>query len=295
MFPGSQALRNISDGWRMLIVQRLRVAAVVVGPKPGTVLTKHLGSSPATVQVFSRSSYHYAPRVPCPKHLPHRSLSSDWKPDGIIEPSVGARNCWSCCAFLRSAMFFCPTCNALLPPEEERSYFEILDCDFSFDVDISRLQRKYKDLQRFLHPDNFVQRKTKEKQLSEKQSALVNKAYRTLLNPLTRGLYMLKLRGIDPETSADSQIDSHFLHDVMEINEKISEFQQAEEAADIRCFIKAGKHAAFYIKQRLRKAEIRYSLLYPAELKVDIQGKLYIFTSTQEAEQELRKLILITF
>uniref|UniRef100_A0A8C4RGJ5 L1 transposable element RRM domain-containing protein n=1 Tax=Erpetoichthys calabaricus TaxID=27687 RepID=A0A8C4RGJ5_ERPCA len=54
----------------------------------------------------------------------------------------------------------------------------------------------------------------------------------------------------------------------------------------------AAKRASFYnIKQHLRKANIRYSLLYPAKLKVEIQGKDYIFTSREETDKELRKLI----
>uniref|UniRef100_A0A8C4SVQ2 L1 transposable element RRM domain-containing protein n=1 Tax=Erpetoichthys calabaricus TaxID=27687 RepID=A0A8C4SVQ2_ERPCA len=51
----------------------------------------------------------------------------------------------------------------------------------------------------------------------------------------------------------------------------------------------AAKRASFYnIKQRLQKADIRYSLLYPAKLKVEIQGKHYIFTSREEADKELK-------
>ncbi|KAG2460282.1 RPAP3 protein, partial [Polypterus senegalus] len=48
--------------------------------------------------------------------------------------------------------------------------------------------------------------------------------------------------------------------------------------------------AGLYTGTQLRKAEIRYSFLYPAKLKVDIQGKHYIFITTEEAEKELRKL-----
>ncbi|KAG2459576.1 GMPAA guanyltransferase, partial [Polypterus senegalus] len=56
------------------------------------------------------------------------------------------------------------------------------------------------------------------------------------------------------------------------------------------------KCAAFYnIKQQLQKANIRYSLLYPAKLKVDIQDRYYIFSSKEEEEKELRKLIPTLF
>ncbi|KAG2460092.1 PLXA4 protein, partial [Polypterus senegalus] len=54
----------------------------------------------------------------------------------------------------------------------------------------------------------------------------------------------------------------------------------------------ATKHEAFYnIKQRLQQANVKYSLLYPAKLKVELQGQFYVFASKEEAEKELRKLI----
>uniref|UniRef100_A0A8C4SGT3 L1 transposable element RRM domain-containing protein n=1 Tax=Erpetoichthys calabaricus TaxID=27687 RepID=A0A8C4SGT3_ERPCA len=54
----------------------------------------------------------------------------------------------------------------------------------------------------------------------------------------------------------------------------------------------AAKCAAFYnIKQRLQQADIKYSLLYPAKLKVNVQGQCYVFSSKEEAEKELRKLL----
>uniref|UniRef100_A0A8C4RF67 L1 transposable element RRM domain-containing protein n=1 Tax=Erpetoichthys calabaricus TaxID=27687 RepID=A0A8C4RF67_ERPCA len=58
----------------------------------------------------------------------------------------------------------------------------------------------------------------------------------------------------------------------------------------------AAKRATFNnIKKCLWKAMTRYSLLYPVKLKVDIQGKLYIFIPMKEAEKELRKLIPTLF
>ncbi|KAG2466464.1 MYO7A protein, partial [Polypterus senegalus] len=54
----------------------------------------------------------------------------------------------------------------------------------------------------------------------------------------------------------------------------------------------ATKRAAFYnIKQRLRQASVKYSLLYLAKLKVEWQGQFYVFASKEEAENKLRKLI----
>ncbi|XP_061585841.1 iron-sulfur cluster co-chaperone protein HscB [Cololabis saira] len=143
-------------------------------------------------------------------------------------------NCWKCKRLLdREPAFFCSSCEAVQPPEEETSFFTIMDCDYTFTVDTHKLQTRYLQLQRSLHPDNFSQRSAKEQEYSESQSALVNKAYRTLLKPLSRGLYMLELEGMRLEEGTDSGADPNFLMELMEINEAVDEAQTPEEATKI--------------------------------------------------------------
>ncbi|TNN50691.1 Iron-sulfur cluster co-chaperone protein HscB, mitochondrial [Liparis tanakae] len=74
---------------------------------------------------------------------------------------------------------------------------------------------------------------TKEQDYSESHSALVNKAYRTLLKPLSRGLYMLELEGVLTEEGTDSEADSGFLMELMEINEALDEARTPEDANEI--------------------------------------------------------------
>lgn len=49
--------------------------------------------------------------------------------------------------------------------------------------------------QKLLHPDKFTLKTQKEKQFSEEISSLVNISYSTLMSPLQRGIYILKLKG----------------------------------------------------------------------------------------------------
>uniref|UniRef100_A0A8C4TGG9 L1 transposable element RRM domain-containing protein n=1 Tax=Erpetoichthys calabaricus TaxID=27687 RepID=A0A8C4TGG9_ERPCA len=49
------------------------------------------------------------------------------------------------------------------------------------------------------------------------------------------------------------------------------------------------------IKKLLRIADIKYSLLYPVKLKVEVQDQHYIFLSKEEAEKELKKLFPTLF
>ncbi|XP_034396668.1 iron-sulfur cluster co-chaperone protein HscB isoform X2 [Cyclopterus lumpus] len=143
-------------------------------------------------------------------------------------------NCWSCKQPLdATSPFFCTSCNVIQSPEEDASYFKIMDCDVTFTLDTHKLQKRYLQLQRSLHPDNFSQKSGKEQQYSESHSALVNKAYRTLLKPLSRGLYMLELEGVRTDEGTDSGADSGFLMELMEINEAVDEARTPEDANKI--------------------------------------------------------------
>ncbi|XP_066510624.1 iron-sulfur cluster co-chaperone protein HscB-like [Hoplias malabaricus] len=141
--------------------------------------------------------------------------------------SPSERRCWRCGSV--SDLFFCSGCGVIQPPEERATYFQILNCDQIFALDIQKLQRRYLELQRSLHPDNFSRKSSTEQGYSEKQSALVNKAFRTLQKPLTRAVYMLQLCGVELEEGADATADPSFLLEIMDVNEKLAESQSTEE------------------------------------------------------------------
>ncbi|NXH43517.1 HSC20 protein, partial [Dicaeum eximium] len=133
---------------------------------------------------------------------------------------------------------FCPGCQALQPPAPRPDLFRLMDCDRSFRIDAEQLQRRFRSLQRTVHPDRFGQRPPKEKHYSEQHSSLINKAYQTLLNPLSRGLYLLELRGVEPAQETDSDTDSAFLTEIMEINEKITEPKNKDKLEEIETLVK---------------------------------------------------------
>lgn len=164
-------------------------------------------------------------------------LSSDTRgvcPIRRCSTSHVKHSCWNCHQVLdKSPTFFCLACKVVQPTDERASFFEIMDCDHKFTLDTQKLQRSYLQLQRSLHPDNFSQKSAKEQQYSESQSALVNKAYRTLLKPLSRGLYMLELEGMRIEEGTDSGAQADFLMELMEINEAVDEAQTSAEAEKI--------------------------------------------------------------
>ncbi|XP_068937876.1 iron-sulfur cluster co-chaperone protein HscB isoform X2 [Petaurus breviceps papuanus] len=153
----------------------------------------------------------------------------------------GAPGCWRCGkqGAPTGGDLFCPYCQALQPPDPKPDFFRLMDCSQSFTVDIQNLKRRYQQLQRQVHPDNFSQKSQTEKDFSEQHSMQVNEAYKTLLTPLSRGLYLLKLKGMEISEGTDSEMDLEFLGEIMEVNEKLSAAQSEVETEEITAFVRA--------------------------------------------------------
>jgi DnaJ-domain-containing protein 1 len=62
-------------------------------------------------------------------------------------------------------------------------------------IDSGALERVYHDLSRRIHPDRFAQGSPRIRDASLRSTALLTRAYRTLRDPVARGLYWLELRG----------------------------------------------------------------------------------------------------
>lgn len=100
----------------------------------------------------------------------------------------------------------------------------------SFSVDRSRLDERYRELQRAVHPDRFVNAGDAERRLSAQQATSINEGYQTLKDPLRRGRYLLELAGIDHNDEHRTTRDTHFLMEQMELREALGEVRAAADA-----------------------------------------------------------------
>ncbi len=80
----------------------------------------------------------------------------------------------------------------------------------------------------------MVNRSEKEQQIGAQQSALINRAYETLLNPLPRAHYLLERYNAPEVSESDSLEDPELLMEVMELRERLEEAESEEEAAEVR-------------------------------------------------------------
>ncbi|XP_064609812.1 iron-sulfur cluster co-chaperone protein HscB-like [Liolophura sinensis] len=145
-------------------------------------------------------------------------------------------SCWKCGNTIHPSdeIFFCK-CGVIMAPRPNMDHFQLFNLEKSFNLNEESLSQKFKDLQRQLHPDKFTQKSETEQQYSADQSSQVNKAYTTLIKPLSRGLYLLELSG-DPidETTDNTNLDPDFLMEIMEINEDLAETDSMEKVNAIR-------------------------------------------------------------
>ena len=110
----------------------------------------------------------------------------------------------------------------IVKPEKKFDHFSVFGLEKVFSIDAAELSKKYKNLQRELHPDKFGQADEDEKDASEEWSALVNDGYKILLKPLPRAIYLLELVGF-PFEEENINIDPEFLGEIMELNEEVVE------------------------------------------------------------------------
>jgi molecular chaperone HscB len=110
------------------------------------------------------------------------------------------------------------------------THFELFGLPRSYTVDRTRLDARFRDLQRTVHPDRFASASDLERRLSAQQATRINEAYQVLKDPLARGRYLLELAGIHFDDQHRTTRDTAFLMEQMELREALGEVRAAPDA-----------------------------------------------------------------
>src|SRR5262245_556011 len=102
-------------------------------------------------------------------------------------------SCWRCHA--STSAMVCPACGAPQPLAADTDHFALLAIPRTLTVDLEEIERRYHSLSRGAHPDRHQAAEPRARQLSIALTAELNRAYRTLRDPVARGRYWLTLHG----------------------------------------------------------------------------------------------------
>ena len=111
-----------------------------------------------------------------------------------------------------------------------QNHFELFGLTVRFAVDIASLEARYHELQREVHPDRFAAAPYAERRVSMQLATRVNEAYQTLKSPLKRAVYILQLRGVDPEFETNTAMPPEFLMEQISWRERIEAESENPEA-----------------------------------------------------------------
>jgi molecular chaperone HscB len=107
------------------------------------------------------------------------------------------------------------------------NFYEALGLEPKLALDPEDLKKRFYDRSRQWHPDRFSRASSEEKQRSEEMTALLNDAFRTLREPVSRAQYFLEESGLEVSKGAPPEL----LEEVFELNMALEELREGDESA----------------------------------------------------------------
>jgi molecular chaperone HscB len=133
------------------------------------------------------------------------------------------------CGAQSAGAHFCSECDKIQPVAATSDYFNFFGLPRKLRIDESELEKTFYSLSRQFHPDYFMSASAEERQASVERSSMLNDAYRTLRNQVTRARYLLTLEGYK---EAEKKTPPDLLEEVFELNMQIEELRAAKKTGD---------------------------------------------------------------
>lgn len=139
------------------------------------------------------------------------------------------------CARPQEPRLICDACGAPLPVPADLDCFSALGFPRKLTLDASALETAYHELGRKIHPDRFAASAPNVRALSLSGTALLTRSYRTLRDPVARGLYWLDLIG-EKLAENNQSVDPELAATVFEVQEQLSDLRDAggDAVAELR-------------------------------------------------------------
>ena len=166
-------------------------------------------------------------------------------------------------------------------------------------IDLDALERRYHELSRKIHPDRFASKGPKVRDASLRATATLTRSYRTLRDPVARGLYWLELNG-EKLAENNKRVPPELAELVFDVQEQLAEMQLSadpEEAHERATEIAARRvELQFKMDERAGRArsDISRNGIEPAdqkmltlELKTILSNIAYLRTLIRDVDRAL--------
>jgi molecular chaperone HscB len=128
------------------------------------------------------------------------------------------------CGRQQEPQLICQQCGTPLPVELD--CFAALGLSRKLTIDLPALEERYHELGRRIHPDRFASSPPRVRAASLTGTALLTRSYRTLRDPVSRGLYWLELNG-EKLAENNKQVPPELAETVFEVQEQLAELREA--------------------------------------------------------------------
>src|SRR5580698_1271701 len=106
-------------------------------------------------------------------------------------------------------------------------FYEALGLTPALSLDGNDLKKRFYERSRQWHPDRFSRASAEEQEKALEMTSVLNDAFRTLRDPISRAEYFLKESGIELSKEAPPEL----LEEVFELNMALEELREGDESA----------------------------------------------------------------
>lgn len=203
------------------------------------------------------------------------------------------------CARQQEPRLVCQQCGNPLPVELD--CFAALGVPRKLVIDPNPLEKIYHELGRRIHPDRFASSPATVRDASLRSTALLTRSYRTLRDPVSRGLYWLELNG-EKLGENNKQVAPELAAMVFEVQEQLADLRTAggDAALELRNEVERRRHELGAAMDEMRGELEKNFAAWDAgqgdqprltvELKTILSKIAYLRTLIRDVDRELENL-----
>lgn len=160
--------------------------------------------------------------------------------------------------------------------------FALLGLPRRFQLDLTALDQRWKELQRQTHPDRHAAQGVAAQRVAMQWSVRINEAHQRLRDPVRRAAYLCELFGAPIEAERNTAMPTDFLMQQMQWREALEEASNDEQVQDLFDQVMQARQAALdQLQQHLDQqpnpqaaSGVVRALMFMDKFAADVQDRL---------------------